>query len=498
MDQKPKITTMIGLCAAFILMLMMITGESFWIDEGDTALYAMQPNFTSWLHRLVNDTNADCQMPLTMFTSWLVGITLGTGEWVLRAQNFIFGGIALFAMYAIGQRSKITWLPLLLAFQPYFWFYMDEARPYVSQIAGGSFLLWILSNACLEFHERKRWVTAFLLAAFLTFTTSMLTAVTIAVVCAGLMIICGVPKLAEIRKSAPLLSLFLILSAILAVYYSWTIDRGAKGARIWVTDWKALGFIGYEFIGATGLGPSLDNLRNFSKNPITIANLIGFVLPVLFSVNLGVLFSMYGWSWFRKNTPTPKLFAVCTLSLLSIILGFIILSFLIHKPLWARHLSPALPMLVLMEGMVISTLWNSKRFIPRFLVITFLILLALSSLNIRFHPQFSKDDYRSAAQIAKESIANNQKVWWNAAEYTALYYDLHVEQKSRDESSLVMVAHDDSKTFLEQIPAPDVIILTRPEVYDPAHFVQDYATAHGYTESKSLRGFKILEKPILK
>jgi len=486
---------MICLLAAFVLMPVMITGESLWLDEGDTAVYAMQPDFPSWLHHLTSDMNADCQMPLTMLTSWVVGISWGTGEWLLRAQNFIFGGIALVAMYAMGRRAGLPWLPLLLAIQPFFWFYMDEARPYCAQIAGGSLLLWVLTKGCHELADGNSWLTVFSLVALLAFTTSMLTAVSIAVVFACLLGVAGWPKPEEIKKPAVLLIFLWLLAAMLAGYYLWTVNRGATGSRIWGVDWKSLGFTCYEFIGVTGLGLSLEELRNSARNSITWENLKGFVLPVVFSANFVVLFSIYGWGWFRKRTPAPKLFTACAIALVSIILGFATLSFLIHKPLWARHLSPALPMLVFMEGVIIATVWNSQQIIPRIFAVSFLMFLALSSLNIRFHPRFAKDDYRTAAQIVKDSIANGQRVWWSAADYTGLYYGLSVDCNLQDSSCPVVLPHHKSTALLEQLPAPDVIIITRPEVCDPAHFVQNYLATKGYNELKEPAGFRIFKSP---
>ncbi len=69
----------------------------------------------------------------------------------MRAGNLLWGALALGAMYRVGRRLKLPWLPLLLAIQPYFWFYMNEARPYALEIACGS---WLLA-ALVEFHNRR-------------------------------------------------------------------------------------------------------------------------------------------------------------------------------------------------------------------------------------------------------------------------------------------------------------------------------------------------------
>ena len=33
-------------------MPLMVTNQSLWLDEGDTALYALQPNFSAWFDYL--------------------------------------------------------------------------------------------------------------------------------------------------------------------------------------------------------------------------------------------------------------------------------------------------------------------------------------------------------------------------------------------------------------------------------------------------------------
>jgi uncharacterized membrane protein len=77
-------------------------------------------------------------------------------EWQLRAVNLLWGALAVVGMYRVGQRLKIPWLPLLLASQPYFWFYMNEARPYALQLACGTGLL----VALVEFYFARAVGTA--------------------------------------------------------------------------------------------------------------------------------------------------------------------------------------------------------------------------------------------------------------------------------------------------------------------------------------------------
>ena len=54
------------LLAALLLLPFMVNNDSLWLDEGDTAMYVLQPDFHAWCDRLVHDGQADCQMPLAL------------------------------------------------------------------------------------------------------------------------------------------------------------------------------------------------------------------------------------------------------------------------------------------------------------------------------------------------------------------------------------------------------------------------------------------------
>jgi len=146
----PLMTPRLCLLAALLLVPFMITNDSLWLDEGDTARYALQPDFHAWSHWLRHDGQADCQMPLALLCSWVAAKLWGTAEWQLRAVNVLWGALALAGMYRVGKRLQLPGLPLLLALQPYFWFYTNEARPYgaggILRGAGGRYHLGVAAG----------------------------------------------------------------------------------------------------------------------------------------------------------------------------------------------------------------------------------------------------------------------------------------------------------------------------------------------------------------
>ena len=129
------------LLVSVLMLPLMITNESLWIDEGSTALFATQPDLGSWWAYFTTNRSTDAQMPLSTFTAWMAEKVIGSQEWQLRAVNLVWGLCALLGITFVGRRLALPWLPLFLAIQPYFWFYMNEARPFILQLAAASWLL---------------------------------------------------------------------------------------------------------------------------------------------------------------------------------------------------------------------------------------------------------------------------------------------------------------------------------------------------------------------
>lgn len=482
------------LILAVALMPLMITNESLWLDEGDTAIYAIQPSLSAWVGHLQNDVNADCQMPLTMFTSWLVGAAWGASEWALRGQNILFGAIALGAMYGIGKRSGQRWLPLLMAVQPFFWFYMDEARPYVAQIAGGAVLAWVVSLVCYEEKMRGRWLFLFSLAALGLFSTSMLSAVCIASAFLACLIWGGVPRVGGIRRPAFHVFVVWLLMALLLAYYIWTVLRGAEGTRIWGMDWKAIGFIGYELVGCLGLGPSLDDIRLAAQAGGILSLLSRLALPGLLLGSAVALASFYYFSRSPRSSCERNHSRACLIVVLLVFVLMIATSIAIHKPLWARHLSSIFPFLVCLEAYWIKAAVSKRSIFSQGLAVLFLLLLMASSCSVRFSPLFAKDDYRRAADIAKTTLSRGGEVWWSAAEYTAMFYHVPLDTKGEANFSAARVPRQIPDVNISTLPPPNVIIVTRSEVYDQNMGVRNFISRHGYTIVEKPFNFLIYER----
>src|SRR5712691_3819287 len=145
------------LIAALLILFAMPSNDSLWIDEAATARLASQPTFQEWRAEMVTGHFSEHQMPLSMGIAWLMAQLVGTSEWQLRAVNILWGALAVLALCLAGRRLSILWLPLLLVLHPFFWYYMNEARPYALQIACGAWLFFGLTTFVQEEGRGGKW-----------------------------------------------------------------------------------------------------------------------------------------------------------------------------------------------------------------------------------------------------------------------------------------------------------------------------------------------------
>lgn len=482
---------------ALLLLLFMPTHDSLWLDEGNTAIYAMQPNLISWWHHLQQDRGADCQMPLSLLFAWLGGKLLGLGEWQMRAVNLVWGVLAVTGMYRVGRRLQLPWLPLLLAIQPFFWFYMNEARPYALEIACGTWLLVAFVEFLYSRATGESWAWLLAGSVFFLFLTTILAPVPIAAVVVASLIIavrnCWRPS----RKAWFILLVGAAANIPAAVYYFSTLLRSVSSAMLWKVNLKTFGYVFYELTGMTGLGLPIETIRALAKSPHALHALAAdwphFILPALGSfLLLAVL--VLGWRRCADATPAGVRAG------LAIVFGvtalvFVVASVVFHKSLWARHFGPVFPFYVSLLGLALAGLMRGRNRIIRWIPWLLSGLLIFSALNLRFAPSWRKENYRAAARFARQALAKNQSVWWAASGNCAVYYGLPCAL-SRPESGKVFCPRA-GFAAAGSLPPPDVIIYSRPDVFDSQHVVQNFIKRDHYHEAARLISFVIWTNAVL-
>ncbi|MHA3771954.1 hypothetical protein ACXR0O_10500 [Verrucomicrobiota bacterium sgz303538] len=484
-----------------ILLPLMISSESLWVDEGGTASFAQQVTFLDWWNRLAIDHTSDAQMPLYMLFAWLNGKVIGSAEWQLRVGNILWGIVALAGAAFSGRILKLSWLPLLLVIQPYFWSYMNDARPYMLQIGLGSWLLAGLLCFIEEGGSGTKWALILGTTGAVLCYATMLAPLTLFALALVISWIAIRYKWLVERKALIILSTSALIAVPAAFYYLQTLLRGAKGSQLWAVDAKFFLYVIYELSGFIGLGPSVYELRDLVRNEgtrVLLTHSPDFLGSALYGVLLVVLvaFSLRDWPLQKQRKAGYSILAV----LLIVSVCFFAGSILLQKALWARHFAPAFAFYVAALALVLSSAANTmNRALFKVITIGFCTLLISSSLGLRFLPRHRKEDYRSASLLAKKTLADQQSVWWVAAPDPAEYYgvpltfqDAQVGYAFCPQANNANLGKETKQ--LSELPLPSVIILSRPDAFDTNGTAQCIIKREGYKQIGRVQGFTFFRR----
>ena len=135
------------------------------------------------------------------------------------------------------------------------------------------------------------------------------------------------------------------------------------------------------------------------------------------------------------------------------------------------------------------------------------------SIHMRFTSLHAKDDYRAASSYALSVLATNKTVWWAAESIAANYYFLFpIDIKSAflHTKSLptaptrwpkppiagsalgkAILTVNQSSENLASLPPPDVIILSKVDIFDDSGSLQKWIKDHGYIATKTFPAFTV-------
>jgi mannosyltransferase len=116
---------------AAVLRLSTLDLQSLWYDEAFTVVRDLHPSLGSTLHSVVHTEN---NPPLWYLIAWADSRVLGTGAIALRLPSAIAGIALVPVAWAIGSelagRRTATLMAALVAVNPLYVWYSQEARPY--------------------------------------------------------------------------------------------------------------------------------------------------------------------------------------------------------------------------------------------------------------------------------------------------------------------------------------------------------------------------------
>ncbi|MGZ5021757.1 MAG: hypothetical protein ACXWFY_04530 [Chthoniobacterales bacterium] len=461
---------------AFLLPLLALSDASLWIDEANSALKAEQPSLAAWWHTLVSEGGSDLQMPLYMFYLWVWEKIAGHSELALRLANVPFFLLAQCALYRVARRNSANPIPLLLivAINPFLWFYLNEARPYLMQYAAACLVVYALSEMC----ERRNFAWPFAIGILLLSGSSMLgMAWAASALAAGAVATVRARQWFFRKRDLVPCSLGMAGLAFLSAFYLWTMTQGARGSAAGQTGAGNILFILFELFGFAGLGPGRLDIREAG-----FISFQGYVLPVVL-LALALWIVLFGSLRFLVQPANREKLIAAAIYGLGAAVFLVLVGLTTDFRLLGRHLTPLSPLVSIALAISLVRLWSTQWRIAAALVA---LLWLTSALMIRFAPRHRKDDYRSAAGAAREAITANKLVWWAADRAAACYY-LPIEQSNPQFDFVLNPTSED----LRRLPRPDVVILSKPDLYDANNALAAFLAQENYRTARTLPAFTV-------
>ena len=288
---------------------------------------------------------------------------------------------------------------------------------------------------------------------------------------------------------------------LLSVYYLDSLLKGAGASRLASTSVISVLFAGYELLGLSGIGPGRLELRDFGL--VSLGPYWVLLIPACFIVSITFWKGVIEAIALRGKR---EVFVVGVLSILP--LAIVISSgFVMHWRVLGRHLIAALPVLNIVFALGLMSLFNanerSRQWVRFSIGIAFLVVFIYSAASLRFADRHRKDDYRTAAAIAREEISRGSRVWWAADAIGANYYRLpgefdfmgeltgvHKSVACNDFPGIQSISNASGECLATLLP-PDMVILSKPESFDTSGGITAYLQSKHFAKVRELPAFAI-------
>lgn len=479
-----------------LVLLLSISGESYWTDEITTATFAARPTYRGFWESLTT-TGSEMQMPVYAHYMWAWARIFGHGELAMRCANIPWMVLLVAGWLLLLARHRTRRVAVLLLAAPLVSMQMNEARPYIMTMATSALALHglerLLAANRLGRPARARLRWGFALAAWGCVAISMLNLFVLPALLAYALLTWKDdprgPRVAARRFAGAhrgLLGGLALGLAVLVGYFLWTLRQGHGGMPLPFTLTN-LGFAIYEWAGFGGLGVPRNLLREIGPAAAAKA-----AYPTLLAGGLAwLLVGAHLWRQRRRLTGDP---AVARPIWGGKAGAWLLVGAAVAMPasIWGRHFLFAWPFLWLglarwmvpvpAGGPAAPTVRPGRLGQVRLGQVAFLALVAvflISSGRQRLDPAFGKDPYREAVQALRGQLQVYRELPWVWATYPKalrLYGGQIVDRNaplSADESKGTPALVLGDQWRAEDVRGwtghyPDfLLVLHRPDVTDP-------------------------------
>lgn len=485
------------LAASLMIGALAISTQSYWIDEALSLIVAMSATPAEAWKYMQAVSGSTLQMPLYQIYLYTWHKIFGGGEWAMRASNlpwFILGQLAFLIL--LRHRPRLALLTCLLAtVSPILWMYLDETRPYIMQYAAacwlGATVVCFSSSSTPPDLRYPAVLFAMLVASIiLLFASSLLGIIWAGAYAAAIAFLLRGRVTTYALAPRNLWLIGLIGAALLVfftLYYILTWSDAARGYHRSGVSLLSLPFVAYEFLGFSGFGPGKLQIR--AEPLLSLINALPAFLPLVATL---ILLTILAASRIRQRGKNS-----CALTAWSLVLGvptlviFAGMFLFDHRPL-PRHFIPALPALLLALAATLQLALEQKSFLWRTFAVLLPSLWLLSALSVRWQPAHAKDDYRTAAAVATAALRDDQQVWWAADPAAAYIYQTPIAlEEVPDRAWGIQAPSWNDIRF--KFP-PDLIVLSKPDIYDPQGAIARYAAENNFQPVLQLQAFTILTR----
>jgi len=460
-----------------------ITRQSLWTDEGFTVWFASHSSFHPFLRALIGTRGApgDPQFIFYLLHMWGWIKLFGSSELSLRAANIPFAVIFIYSVSWASQRlfwNRNLWV--LFCLSPFFWFYLNEARPYVALLSFSSAASVALVAFLVDpkrYGKTAPWLC--LLALFLGWGTHILAIFLFPTLLIFVILMASNDSKLKsdllhywTRPTLWCAPLFLALGS----FYVWVSSYGVNKMEA-TPGLRNLAFALYEFAGFAGLGPPRNDIRQSPG--------LSVFLPYWPWMLLGAV-SLAAVVFLVSRTPDNRIgrnLLISTASGLLIALGVSVFE---HFQVLGRHLAVFFP-LILMMALIAPKHSLPLPSVQRKAAVSLValgLIWGVSDLRLVFLNKYAKDSYREACSIAVHRARQDGAViLWAADPVAAEYYGLIVtprsgsilgtEPRQQRSSSSVGQAIAASSWSVEQTTAyfanssvPTILVLGKTDPFD--------------------------------